>query len=45
MKVQQMFASGNWQTDIAEKIHLKDAYAKLPEALSKMNTGKVMLVP
>ncbi|KAG1702906.1 Enoyl-[acyl-carrier-protein] reductase, mitochondrial [Nymphon striatum] len=45
MKVQQMFASGNWQTDIAEKIPLKDAHAKLPEALSKMNTGKVMLVP
>ena len=45
MKVQQMFASGSWQTDVAEKISLKDAHAKLPDALSKMNTGKVMLVP
>ncbi len=45
MKVQQMFASGSWQTDVAEKISLKDAHSKLPEALSKMNTGKVMLVP
>jgi len=45
MKVQQMFASGSWQTDVADKISLKDAHAKLPEALSKMNTGKVMLMP
>ena len=44
MKVQQMFASGSWQTDVAEKISLKDAHAKLPEALGKVNTGKVMLV-
>jgi NADPH:quinone reductase-like Zn-dependent oxidoreductase len=45
MKVQQMFASGNWQTDVAEKISLEDAHSKLPEALSKMNTGKIMLMP
>jgi hypothetical protein len=28
-----------------ETISLKDAHAKLPEALGKMNTGKVMLMP
>jgi len=44
MKVQQMYASGAWQTDVAEKISLKEAHAELPKALSKMNTGKVMLV-
>ncbi|MEM9276972.1 MAG: zinc-binding dehydrogenase [Pseudomonadota bacterium] len=45
MKVQQMFASGNWKTDVAEVISLRDAHAKLPDALSGANTGKVMLVP
>jgi hypothetical protein len=45
MKVQQMYASGSWQTDVAEVIGLKNAHAKLPAALGKMNTGKVMLVP
>jgi len=45
MKVQQMFASGNWQTDVAEKISIADAHEKLPAALSGMNTGKVYLFP
>ena len=45
MKVQQMYASGGWHTDVSEVISLKDAHAKLPEALGKMNTGKAMLVP
>jgi len=45
MKVQELFASGVWKTDVAEVISLRDAHAKLPDALSKMNTGKVMLVP
>jgi NADPH:quinone reductase-like Zn-dependent oxidoreductase len=45
MKVQQMYASGAWKTDVSEVISLKDAHETLPEALGKMNTGKVMLVP
>lgn len=45
MKVQELFASGKWKTDVAETISLKDAMEHLPDALSKMNMGKVMLVP
>ena len=45
MKVQELFASGTWQTDVAEKISLKDAHEKLPTATSTMNTGKIMLIP
>ena len=45
LKVQEMFASGKWQTDIAQKISLRDAHSELPKALSKMNTGKVLLTP
>lgn len=44
-KVQELYASGKWQTDVAETITLKEAHTKMPAALSKMNTGKVMLVP
>lgn len=45
MKVQELFASGKWKTDVAAVIPIAEAHAKLPEALSGMNTGKVMLVP
>ena len=45
MRVQELFATGKWKTDVAAVISLSDAHAKLPEALSGMNTGKVMLVP
>ncbi len=45
MRVQELFASGKWKTDVAATISLADAHAKLPEALSGMNTGKIMLVP
>ncbi len=45
MKVQQMFASGAWQTDVAAKISLADAHAQLPDATTGINTGKVFLVP
>ena len=45
MKVQQMFASGKWKTDVAEIIPLREAHEKLPAALSGANKGKVMLVP
>ncbi len=44
-RVQELFASGAWNTDVAETIPLKDAHAAVPGALAKMNTGKVMLVP
>ena len=45
MKVQQLFASGAWKTDVAEVIPLREAHDRLPAAVSKINTGKVMLVP
>ncbi|MEM7069103.1 MAG: zinc-binding dehydrogenase [Pseudomonadota bacterium] len=45
MRVQQMFASGKWKTDVAEVIKLGEAHDKLAAALSGANTGKVMLVP
>ena len=45
MRVQELFASGKWQTDVAAVIPIAEAHEKLPAALSGMNTGKVMLVP
>ncbi len=45
MKVQELFASGKWKTDVAETIPLREAHARLPAAVSKINTGKIMLVP
>ena len=45
MKVQQLFASGAWKTDVAEVIPIREAHDRLPAAVSKINTGKVMLVP
>ncbi|MEM7215289.1 MAG: zinc-binding dehydrogenase [Pseudomonadota bacterium] len=45
MRVQQMFASGKWKTDVADVITLREAHEKLPQALSGANNGKVMLVP
>ena len=45
MKVQDLFASGVWKTDVSATIALNQAAEQLPAALSKMNTGKVMLVP
>ena len=44
-QVQELFASGKWQTDIRASVPLRDAMKRLPEELSHMNTGKVMLVP
>lgn len=44
-RVQELFATGTWKTDVAAVIQLADAHAKLPEALSGENKGKVMLVP
>lgn len=45
MRVQELFATGKWKTDVAEVISLRDAHDKLPDALAGANTGKVMLVP
>jgi len=45
MRVQELFATGKWKTDVAAVIPLAEAHAKVPEAVSGMNTGKVMLVP
>jgi len=45
MKVQEMFASGKWQTDVADKILLADAHEALPAALAGINTGKIYLAP
>lgn len=45
MKVQQMFLSGKWETEIADIVPLREAMNKLPGALAGANTGKVMLKP
>ncbi len=44
-KVQELFATGKWKTDIEAIIPLNDAFENLPTALSGMNTGKVMIKP
>lgn len=44
-KVQEMFATGKWRTDVAATIRLSEAHEKLPKALSGANSGKVYLVP
>ena len=45
MRVQELFASGEWKTDIAGVVKLSEAHAKLPNLLAGANQGKVMLVP
>ncbi|MFK5978298.1 MAG: zinc-binding dehydrogenase [Rhizobiaceae bacterium] len=44
-QVQELFASGKWKTDVRATVSLRDAMSQLPDELSNMNTGKVMLVP
>ncbi|MCB1429489.1 MAG: oxidoreductase, partial [Nitratireductor sp.] len=44
-KVQEMFATGKWSTDVRARVSLRDAHSRLPEELARANTGKVMLVP
>ena len=44
-QVQELFASGKWKTDVRATISLRDVMTKLPDELSNVNTGKVMLVP
>ncbi|MFZ1814316.1 MAG: zinc-binding dehydrogenase [Rhizobiaceae bacterium] len=45
VKVQQMFASGKWSTDLRATVSLREAHERLPVELARANTGKVMLVP
>lgn len=44
-RVQELFASGRWATEVAATIPLAEAHARLPQALAGANTGKVMLAP
>lgn len=44
-KVQSLFTSGIWSTDVEEIIPLAEAHARLPAAMSGANTGKVFLKP
>ncbi|MEM6932387.1 MAG: alcohol dehydrogenase catalytic domain-containing protein [Pseudomonadota bacterium] len=41
----EKFSSGTWRTDVAAKIPLSDAPARLPDALGNPNTGKLIFVP
>lgn len=44
-KVQELFATGSWKTDINAIVPLASAFNDLPNALTGMNTGKVMIKP
>jgi len=44
-RVQELFATGKWQTDISAIVPLASAFDDLPGALSGMNKGKVMIRP
>lgn len=44
-KVQELFATGKWKTDISAIVPLETSFDDLPAALSGMNTGKVMIRP
>jgi len=44
-QVQELFATGKWQTDVRATVSLRDAMVRLPEELGQMNIGKVMLIP
>ncbi|MEZ5872001.1 MAG: zinc-binding dehydrogenase [Nitratireductor sp.] len=44
-KVQEMFATGKWSTDVRATVPLRDAHKRLAGELANANTGKVMLVP
>ena len=43
--VQKRFASGQWSTEVAARVPLSEAHAKLPGLMAGENTGKIMLVP
>jgi NADPH:quinone reductase-like Zn-dependent oxidoreductase len=44
-KIQQLFVTGKWKTDISAIVALSSAIDELPSALSGMNDGKVMIRP
>lgn len=43
-KVQQLFGSGAWKTEVAAKVALGDAHAQLPDLTAKANSGKIMIL-
>lgn len=43
MKVQQLFGSGGWKTEVAAHVPISRAHEKLPELTSGPNMGKIML--
>jgi NADPH:quinone reductase-like Zn-dependent oxidoreductase len=43
--VQSRFASGAWNTDVAERVPLSEALARIPALLAGANRGKVLLTP
>jgi len=43
--VQARFASGVWKTELADRVSLAEAHAKVPGYFSGANPGKVMLTP
>ena len=45
MECAKRFISGEWKTDMDEIISLDEAHAKLPAALARPNSGKVMIRP
>ena len=44
-KIQNLFISGKWKTDISSIVDLSAAIEDLPSKLSGMNNGKVMIRP
>ncbi|MGB7335085.1 MAG: zinc-binding dehydrogenase [Salaquimonas sp.] len=44
MKVQQLFGSGAWKTEVAAKVKLADAHGQLPKLTAKANEGKIMIL-
>lgn len=43
-KVQQLFGTGAWKTEVAAKVKLDEAHSRLPELTSAANTGKIMIL-
>jgi len=43
MKVQQLFGSGDWKTEVAARVPITEAHARLPDLTKGPNAGKIML--
>ncbi len=43
MKVQQLFGSGEWKTEVAAHVHITEAHKRLPKLTQGPNMGKIML--